>query len=128
MKNSIPEMASLNWKCRDGIFSCISVSHQVLILSVLVRKNSATFAILVTSDCFQPQMSANVTLRINILDVNDNSPKCVESSLLKFNDDVAVGEVFGRVIASDPDEGINGSVSFRVQNVDANFGVSSKGM
>lgn len=75
---------------------------------------------------FQPRLSSNATIYIKILDINDNSPNCSTAQPVVLTDDYAVGIPFGAIKIIDSDEGINGTVRYRVQN-DPDFEVSADG-
>uniref|UniRef100_A0A0N5AIL5 Cadherin domain-containing protein n=1 Tax=Syphacia muris TaxID=451379 RepID=A0A0N5AIL5_9BILA len=109
-------------------FGIHASSGKIFLKNPLDREKQSFYNYTVMAiDFGQPHLSSNVTLDITVLDINDNSPKCVTSSTLTFNDNTEVGDVFGHVRAVDPDAGINGTVTYRLQNTDANFDVNNKG-
>ncbi|NXI63860.1 PCD23 protein, partial [Anseranas semipalmata] len=56
----------------------------------------------------------SLTAKIIILDINDNSPSFVSSSLSYVMEDAEVGFLVHRINAKDPDEGRNGQVTYHI--------------
>ncbi|NXR56269.1 PCD23 protein, partial [Hippolais icterina] len=56
----------------------------------------------------------SLAVKIVILDINDNSPSFVSSSLSYVMEDVEVGFLVHHIIARDPDEGRNGEVTYHI--------------
>ncbi|NWQ73694.1 PCD23 protein, partial [Columbina picui] len=56
----------------------------------------------------------SLTVKIVILDTNDNSPSFTSSPLSYVMEDVEVGFLVYRIIAKDPDEGRNGQVTYHI--------------
>ncbi|KAM9143867.1 protocadherin-23 [Pangshura tecta] len=56
----------------------------------------------------------SLTAKIVILDINDNSPHFVSSSLSYVMENAEVGSLVHHVIAEDPDEGRNGQVTYHI--------------
>lgn len=56
----------------------------------------------------------SLTVKIVILDTNDNSPSFTSSPLSYVMEDVEVGFLVHRIIAKDPDEGRNGQVTYHI--------------
>ncbi|XP_024054011.2 protocadherin-23 [Terrapene carolina triunguis] len=56
----------------------------------------------------------SLTAKIVILDINDNSPSFVSSSLSYVMENAEVGSLVHHVIAEDPDEGRNGQVTYHI--------------
>lgn len=56
----------------------------------------------------------SLAVKIVILDINDNSPSFMSSSLSYVMEDVEVGFLVHRIIAKDPDEGRNGQVTYHI--------------
>lgn len=76
---------------------------------------------------FQPVHSSQTTAYIYILDINDNSPICPVVNTFTLTDDIDVGVTFGKVDATDPDEGLNGSLSYRLQVDDVSYAIHDNG-
>ncbi|KFV82454.1 Protocadherin-23, partial [Struthio camelus australis] len=56
----------------------------------------------------------SLTVKIVVLDINDNSPSFTSSPLSYVMEDVEVGSLVHRIVAKDPDEGRNGQVTFHI--------------
>ncbi|XP_035180245.1 protocadherin-23 [Oxyura jamaicensis] len=56
----------------------------------------------------------SLTAKIVILDINDNSPSFMSSSLSYVMEDAEVGFLVHRINAKDPDEGRNGQVTYHI--------------
>uniref|UniRef100_A0A8C3B786 Cadherin domain-containing protein n=1 Tax=Cairina moschata TaxID=8855 RepID=A0A8C3B786_CAIMO len=56
----------------------------------------------------------SLTAKIVILDINDNSPSFMSSSLSYVLEDAEVGFLVHRINAKDPDEGRNGQVTYHI--------------
>uniref|UniRef100_A0A8C9WSQ0 Protocadherin 8 n=1 Tax=Sander lucioperca TaxID=283035 RepID=A0A8C9WSQ0_SANLU len=85
---------------------------------VLVReldrevKDSYTFEVTAT-DGGVPAKSGSMIVNISVLDFNDNSPTFEHSSLkVELNEDSPVGHRVLKVHAFDPDDGVNGEVTY----------------
>ncbi|NWX01523.1 PCD23 protein, partial [Caloenas nicobarica] len=70
-------------------------------------------------DCGSPPLTSllmldSLTVKIVILDTNDNSPSFTSSPLSYVMEDVEVGFLVHRIIAKDPDEGRNGQVTYHI--------------
>ncbi|VDK28114.1 unnamed protein product [Gongylonema pulchrum] len=114
----------------SSVFGIHTASGSIFVKSVFDREKIAEYHILViATDHGQPQLSSNATVQIKVLDVNDNSPICPTAAAATFTiaEDSDSGAVFGRVIASDPDEGLNGSLTYRLQVEDVNFAIKNNG-
>ncbi|NXW87711.1 PCD23 protein, partial [Alopecoenas beccarii] len=56
----------------------------------------------------------SLTVKVVVLDTNDNSPSFTSSPLSYVMEDVEVGFFVHRIIAKDPDEGRNGQVTYHI--------------
>ncbi|VDN05543.1 unnamed protein product, partial [Thelazia callipaeda] len=74
-----------------------------------------------------PELSSQATITIKVSDVNDNSPQCPAVNTFAVSDDNEVGVTFDNVIATDPDEGLNSSLIYRLQVEDVNFALRNNG-
>ena len=66
------------------------------------------------TDGGDPQMSAVVTFLVEILDVNDNAPQFTSMNYIFRFPENSVNSSVGRVFASDPDNGENGTVIYTI--------------
>ncbi|NXM72575.1 PCD23 protein, partial [Serilophus lunatus] len=70
-------------------------------------------------DCGSPPLTSllmldSLAVKIVILDINDNSPNFMSSSLSYVMENVEVGFLVHHIIAKDPDEGRNGQVTYHI--------------
>ncbi|XP_048088559.1 protocadherin beta-15-like isoform X50 [Alosa alosa] len=87
---------------------------EMILQSPLDReKQSELLLTLTASDGGTPRRTGTVTVRVNILDANDNAPsftQAVYKSTVLENS--PIGSLVTTVIATDADEGLNGQVSY----------------
>ncbi|KAI1704087.1 cadherin domain-containing protein [Ditylenchus destructor] len=96
--------------------------------SVLDREiQSEYFLLIVASDNGKPQRSSNISVRVRVLDINDNTPNCSSIEPLTISDLHNPRDVVGWIRAVDPDEGANGTLSYRLQQIHDWFEVRPKG-
>lgn len=75
-------------------------------------KDSYTLQV-IASDGGSPPKSGSVTVRVKVLDSNDNSPHFEHDTIrVEVNEDAPVGSLLLRVEALDPDHGENGDVRY----------------
>ncbi|XP_072252906.1 protocadherin-8 [Leuresthes tenuis] len=87
---------------------------ELVLVKELDREVEDSYIIEVTAfDGGVPAKSGSMTVNINVLDFNDNSPIFEHSSLkVELNEDSPVGHRVLKVHAFDPDDGINGEVVY----------------
>ncbi|KAM3724445.1 Protein dachsous [Dirofilaria immitis] len=109
-------------------FGIHPITGNIFVKSMLDREAIAEYQLIViASDHGKPELSSQITVYIKILDINDNSPLCPMVNTFTVTDETDVGEIFDKMIASDPDEGINGSLLYRLQVEDVNFAIRDNG-
>ncbi|VBB28755.1 unnamed protein product [Acanthocheilonema viteae] len=109
-------------------FGIHPVIGNIFVKATLDRETIAEHRLLViASDQGKPELFSQATVHVKILDVNDNSPSCPTVNSFMLTDDIDVGEIFEKVIATDPDEGLNGSLSYRLQVEDVSFAIQENG-
>ncbi|KAF7215760.1 protocadherin-8 [Nothobranchius furzeri] len=109
---------------------------ELVLVKELDREVEDSYTIQVAAyDGGAPPKSGSMTVNIKVLDSNDNSPTFEHSSLkVELEEDAPVGHKVLKVHAFDPDEGINGEVTYafaeglspeaaRIFHVDPNSGV-----
>ncbi|NWV71161.1 PCDA2 protein, partial [Malurus elegans] len=73
--------------------------------------------VLTATDGGRPSLTGTMELVIFVVDANDNAPKFNQSVYkVQLLESAAVGTLVTRVNATDPDEGINGEVTYAVTN------------
>ncbi|KAK3507009.1 hypothetical protein QTP70_000327 [Hemibagrus guttatus] len=107
---------------KSGTFSVDSSTGVVRLMKPLDREiqSQYNFRAVATDDCSQGPRSSVVTVSVEVGDVNDNMPYCINDPIrasisAEYNQTVAV------VSAHDPDRGENGTVVFRLTNEDEQF-------
>ncbi|XP_061580429.1 protocadherin-8 [Cololabis saira] len=87
---------------------------ELVLMRELDREVEDSYAIEVTAtDGGEPAKSGCMTVNIQVLDFNDNSPVFEHSSLkVELDEDSPVGHRVVRVHAFDPDDGINGEITY----------------
>ncbi|KAL8616761.1 hypothetical protein ACOMHN_017798 [Nucella lapillus] len=104
---------------RTGHLSCRALDRETL----------ATYTLTITAkDSGTPQLSGTTQLKVNVMDLNDNTPRFVQSVYSTVvAEDVAQGVTVMRVSASDPDEGRNGELTYSLLGNDTEgfFSVNS---
>ncbi|CAN9493182.1 unnamed protein product [Ophioblennius macclurei] len=100
----------------QGRFSVDPVSGVVSVAIELDRETQSEYDLLVVAeDQGQPARSANATLLIKVSDVNDNAPKFSQAEYQhEVLESLAVGTDLINLSASDPDEGVNGMVTYSI--------------
>lgn len=73
-------------------------------------------------------MSSNVSVHLRVTDLNDNTPNCSTVRPIFITKNHNLRDTIGWVSAHDNDEGINGNLSYRLQQFDELFNVKLKGM
>ncbi|CAN9501862.1 unnamed protein product [Ophioblennius macclurei] len=92
----------------DASTGALSTSHG------LDREEKADYTLeVVATDRGSPALSATVTVKVRVLDVNDNSPVFSKSTYsVEVSEDIVEGSQVLEVSASDPDDELNGKVLY----------------
>ncbi|XP_044045435.1 protocadherin Fat 4 [Siniperca chuatsi] len=100
----------------EGRFSIDPVSGMVSVAGALDRETKAEYNLLVVAeDQGRPAMSATASLLVQVSDINDNVPKFSTTEyLVEVFETESVGTSILTLSAADPDEGANGSVTYRI--------------
>ena len=114
-------------------FSLNSTSGELTVAATLDRESIAGYNLtVVATDRGSPPLSSNVTVRITVLDINDNAPRFDQSEYtIPIPEDFAVDSVvtMERVRATDPDARENGTVRLELvpQDDTAPFTINDEG-
>ncbi|XP_074850070.1 protocadherin-23 [Carettochelys insculpta] len=97
----------------------IHPSYGTLITAVPIDREVTNSVVLTVSASDQAanlteRRLGSLTAKIVILDINDNSPSFVSSSLSHVMENAEVGSLVHHIIAKDPDEGRNGQVIYHI--------------
>lgn len=102
----------------EGKFTINASSGEVKLVSELDYETSASYTLVIHARDNDP--TANVkfavfTVYVNVLDMNDNTPTFSQSQYeVNVTEDTAIGCSVFKFLASDPDAGLNGLVSYSV--------------
>ncbi|XP_054024583.1 protocadherin gamma-A5-like [Dryobates pubescens] len=91
-----------------------------LVLAKALDREEAAFhdLLLRASDGGEPPRTGTARIRVVVLDANDNAPMFSQAEYtVRVAEDVPVGSVLVTVIATDPDEGINGDVKYSLKKI-----------
>ncbi|EFO19582.2 hypothetical protein LOAG_08910 [Loa loa] len=109
-------------------FAIHPVNGNIFVNGTLDREMIAEYHLhVIANDNGKPELSSQAIVHIKILDINDNSPKCPMRNSFTITDDINTGVTFEKLIATDPDEGLNGSLLYRLQVEDVNFAIQNNG-
>ncbi|KAM9803588.1 protocadherin-8 [Syngnathus typhle] len=94
---------------------------ELVLVRELDREMEDSYLVEVTAtDGGVPNRSGSTTVRIKVMDFNDNGPIFEHGSLkVELNEDAPVGHRVVRVHAFDPDEGVNGEVMYAFDSFSA---------
>ena len=96
----------------------------------LDREDIASFDItIIAKDQGNPSRNSTTILKVNVLDANDNSPR-LDNIVANVTEEQPKGQFVTRVVAVDPDEGMNGEIEYSLTirgsqalNIDPKTGV-----
>ncbi|XP_056330520.1 protocadherin-16 [Danio aesculapii] len=109
-------------------FGIVSDSGWLFVKSALDReaKEMYLLTVLATSGNGQLKKTGSATVRVSVMDENDNTPRFTqERAFLAVRENLPAGTGFGRVSASDRDAGLNGRLSYRLLHLDRHFQINS---
>ena len=103
-----------------GVFEIDSSSGDIRIRSLLDRESEDNYQLIVTAkDGGQPSRTSSMTINIDILDVNDNSPVFYpEQYFVVLQSDFRSSEPVVQLRATDADEGVNAEVEYELLDGD----------
>lgn len=80
----------------------------------LDRESQANLSFtVIATDSGSPAMSSNITVNINVLDINDNDPEFLGNNFIfTVQENSANTTIIARMNATDADDGDNGIVTF----------------
>ena len=107
----------------DDRFSLVKYtrSSQLLITDKLFDREEEAWVNfkLICRDNGQPTLEAIENIKIKVLDINDNSPAFEQSVYsVSIDENSSPGQVVMQVVASDADEGVNGTVVYAIEGDD----------
>ncbi|GMT20162.1 hypothetical protein PFISCL1PPCAC_11459, partial [Pristionchus fissidentatus] len=112
----------------SSLFSIDSRTGDVYTRKELDREEREEYVMNVTAmDKGVSSHSTSSSLRISILDVNDNSPSCSALLPITVSADADSRKAIGSIVALDPDAGANGTLTYRTQQHNVLFLVRANG-
>jgi protocadherin Fat 1/2/3 len=112
----------------SGYFKVDMYTGGLMVLSNLDREIRDNFQLLVeVTDLGNPSLSANTSLSIKVLDVNDNAPKFEQEQYSAvISENINVNATVTQVSASDNDLGQNAEISYTIVSDTDHFSINSK--
>lgn len=102
----------------DSVFNIDMFSGKLYINRQLDREKTDSYSLNISaSDCGKKHKTAYTTLKVLVLDVNDNSPVFSKSKYdAELHEDVTVGQTVAQVKATDKDKATNGEIKYELLN------------
>ncbi|KAL3880302.1 hypothetical protein ACJMK2_032550 [Sinanodonta woodiana] len=99
-----------------GLQSLSGKGYKVVVHDSLDRETAEMYTVVVTCrDHGNPVLSSSASFLVRVTDENDNSPVFSQSTYLEeIDEENLIGEIIGRVYATDKDSGQNGLVQYYV--------------
>ncbi|KAJ7418566.1 hypothetical protein BTVI_28721 [Pitangus sulphuratus] len=116
------ENGRLEYRVADGDpgqdFSLDPISGVLSTARALDREQVASYSLtVVVQDHGSPPRSATMSVTVQVLDLNDNTPSFAQATYtVEVPEDLPVGALVLQLVAEDPDEGTNGQVSYYLGN------------
>ncbi|XP_023681833.1 protocadherin-16-like isoform X1 [Paramormyrops kingsleyae] len=104
-------------------------SGWLFVKSALDRETKDLYflTVLATSGNGQLKKTGSATVRVSVMDENDNAPRLAhDMSFLAVRENLSPGTGFGRVLATDRDAGLNGRLTYRILHAERNFQINSQ--
>ncbi|KAL3880300.1 hypothetical protein ACJMK2_032548 [Sinanodonta woodiana] len=99
-----------------GVQSLSGKGYKVVVHDSLDRETVEMYTVVVTCrDHGNPVLSSSASFLVRVIDENDNSPVFSQSTYLEeIDEENLIGEIIGRVYATDKDSGQNGLIQYYV--------------
>ncbi|XP_064608177.1 protocadherin Fat 4-like [Liolophura sinensis] len=105
----------------NGTFAINSSGHVTLQKRLSVQTTSEYNLILLATGVHNTTFIGKATLRVRVLDINDNDPRFLQNVYhFSVSEDPGVNRHVGLVNATDPDQGANGQLSYSLTYQSAN--------
>ncbi|XP_060720172.1 protocadherin-23 isoform X1 [Tachysurus vachellii] len=106
----------------SGTFSVDSLTGAVHLMKPLDREIQSQYNLraVATDACSQGPRSSVVIVSVEVEDVNDNMPYCINDPI-RASASAGFNQIVAMVAAHDPDQGENGTVVFRLTEEDEQF-------
>lgn len=112
----------------NGYFGIFGDTGWIYVRKALDRETINEFTLTVTAkDNGEPPKSSVGTVKVEISDVNDNSPNCTISQEFFVEENIPTTTFVGQLIAHDSDLGHNGTVTFLIKDNKNMFLINDKG-
>lgn len=102
----------------------ISPNGTLFTAAILDRETTALYHLQVTASDSAPDFTkrrfSTANIRVNVMDVNDETPYFESTDIVHVREDQKLGDPFATVVAFDRDAGTNGEILYELQGVVAN--------
>ncbi|XP_072315573.1 protocadherin-16-like [Eucyclogobius newberryi] len=106
-------------------FGIAAESGWLFVKSAIDREVKDMYLLTVLASAGHGQLKKTATVRISVVDENDNSPKFTQERVfMAVRENLAAGTGFGHVTATDRDSGANGRLSYRLMHPDRHFQIN----
>ncbi|XP_060561268.1 LOW QUALITY PROTEIN: protocadherin Fat 1-like [Ruditapes philippinarum] len=101
----------------DGMFTINEKSGLLQLAKELDRETTAAHTVtVVAKDRGKPQMTTEIELEINVLDINDNPPEFEQTTYwASVPENAVIGQSITSILATSKDTGINAKISYYIQ-------------
>ncbi|XP_013415882.1 LOW QUALITY PROTEIN: cadherin-related tumor suppressor-like, partial [Lingula anatina] len=115
----------------DGVFSLDPGTGDIKVAGQLDRETNSTYTLIVNAEdsADSPSFTATATVRITVLDANDNSPQFIHTTLrADISETATPGEFITQFSATDADILNNAAIQFSIAsgNTDNTFNLDAK--
>ena len=112
-----------------ALFQVDPVSGTINLLAALDYEtvHQYVFAVQAQDQGLVTVLVRNITVTLNVIDVNDNTPQFLQAAYnASVYENIAVGStILGTIRATDTDSGLNGQVVYSILTADARFAINS---
>ena len=111
---------------QNDIFSIREYGILVATKPIDYEEHNRFVLVIEAQDSLKPSLATNVTVVVNVEDLNDNKPRFVnKDNVIKVNEGVAIGHLLFTCTTKDLDSGANGAVTYRIKQTTGHFIVDS---
>uniref|UniRef100_A0A183IV92 MSP domain-containing protein n=1 Tax=Soboliphyme baturini TaxID=241478 RepID=A0A183IV92_9BILA len=109
-------------------FGIFSDTGWVYVRRALDREKSSQFTFRVfAKDNGRPSHLSTAEITVTVTDVNDNAPRCEGVQKFSVTENQGAGFLVGKITAYDPDQGLNGTVHYFLNDSSSAFSVNTDG-
>lgn len=118
-ENSVVTFSISHGNRRDT-FHIDSTTGSLYLHKPLDYEDTTSYVLNITaSDGGTPRLATTIAFSVNVIDENDNPPSFPNTAIVRqINEGMAINTPIVTITAEDPDSGINGKVTYSIQNQD----------